>query len=483
MKKWKSMFVVMFMAVCAFLANHSVALAAAETEAGDIGNQLSLGFCVPFAGMLLCIAICPLVVGEWWEKWKPVVVVFWSLLFLIPFAFYAGTGLAWEQFLEAIIGDYLTFIVLLFGLFCVAGNIALEGDLVGTPKLNVLLLLIGTALSGWIGTTGSSMVMIRPLIRANKWRQRKVQLIVFFIFLVSNIGGCLTPVGDPPLLMGFNNGVDFFWSMNLLPVMLINVVILLAMFFVIDNRAYKQDLEAGLHPETGEEKKKLHLAGAHNIFFLVMIVAAVILSGVLPKTVDFFAKSVPIYGEVELGYSAILEIVMILLAAFCSFKTTKKEVREENHFTWDAIQEVAVLFIGIFVTMIPALLILKAKGGSLGISRPWQFFWITGLLSSFLDNTPTYLVFFTTAVHSALTGAGAVAVTGGSIPKIFLMAISCGAVFMGANTYIGNAPNFMVRSIAEENGIKMPSFFGYLVWSLSCLIPVFLLDTLLFFIF
>jgi Na+/H+ antiporter NhaD/arsenite permease-like protein len=190
-----------------------------------------------------------------------------------------------------------------------------------------------------------------------------------------------------------------------------------------------------------------------------------------------------LYGEVELSYSAILEVVMILLAALASFKTTPKEIREENHFTWDAIQEVAVLFIGIFVTMIPALLILKAKGGSLGISRPWQFFWITGLLSSFLDNTPTYLVFFTTAVHSALTGANMVSVVGGAIPKIFLMAISCGAVFMGANTYIGNAPNFMVRSIAEENGIKMPSFFGYMLWSISCLIPVFLLDTILFFVF
>lgn len=482
MKRLKSAVWGTALALCALMANSSVAFAA-EKGAESVGSTLSLSYCIPFVGMLLCIAICPLVVGEWWEKWKPAAVIFWSLAFVIPFAVFIGAGTAWEQVLESIIGDYLGFIVLLFGLFCVAGNIVLEGDLVGSPKVNVLLLLIGTALSGWIGTTGASMVMIRPLIRANKWRQRKAQIVIFFIFLVSNIGGCLTPVGDPPLLMGFNNGVGFFWSLNLLPVMLLNVVILLTLFFIIDNNAYKKDVADGLKPETGEEKKKLHLAGAHNIIFMIVIVAAVILSGVLPQQVPFFAKGIHFYGEVELSYASILEMVMILAAAFLSFHTTKKEVREENHFTWDAIQEVAVLFIGIFITMIPALLILKARGSELGIEKPWQFFWMTGFLSSFLDNTPTYLVFFTTAVHSALTGGTMVKVLDGTIPKIFLMAISCGAVFMGANTYIGNAPNFMVRSIAEENGIKMPSFFGYMAWSVSCLIPVFIIDTLIFFLF
>ena len=472
MKRLKSAVWGTALALCALMANSSVAFAA-EKGAESVGSTLSLSYCIPFVGMLLCIAICPLVAGEWWEKWKPAAVIFWSLAFVIPFAVFIGAGTAWEQVLESIIGDYLGFIVLLFGLFCVAGNIVLEGD----------LLLIGTALSGWIGTTGASMVMIRPLIRANKWRQRKAQIVIFFIFLVSNIGGCLTPVGDPPLLMGFNNGVSFFWSLNLLPVMLLNVAILLLLFFIIDNNAYKKDVADGLKPETSEEKKKLRLTGAHNIIFMIVIVAAVILSGVLPQQVPFFAKGIHFYGEVELSYASILEMVMILAAAFLSFHTTKKEVREENHFTWDAIQEVAVLFIGIFITMIPALLILKARGSELGIEKPWQFFWMTGFLSSFLDNTPTYLVFFTTAVHSALTGGTMVKVLDGTIPKIFLMAISCGAVFMGANTYIGNAPNFMVRSIAEENGIKMPSFFGYMAWSVSCLIPVFLIDTLIFFLF
>ena len=441
MKRLKSAVWGTALALCALMANSSVAFAA-EKGAESVGSTLSLSYCIPFVGMLLCIAICPLVAGEWWEKWKPAAVIFWSLAFVIPFAVFIGAGTAWEQVLESIIGDYLGFIVLLFGLFCVAGNIVLEGDLVGTPKLNVLLLLIGTALSG-----------------------------------------CLTPVGDPPLLMGFNNGVGFFWSLNLLPVMLLNVAILLLLFFIIDNNAYKKDVADGLKPETSEEKKKLHLAGAHNIIFMIVIVAAVILSGVLPQQVPFFAKGIHFYGEVELSYASILEMVMILAAAFLSFHTTKKEVREENHFTWDAIQEVAVLFIGIFITMIPALLILKARGSELGIEKPWQFFWMTGFLSSFLDNTPTYLVFFTTAVHSALTGGTMVKVLDGTIPKIFLMAISCGAVFMGANTYIGNAPNFMVRSIAEENGIKMPSFFGYMAWSVSCLIPVFIIDTLIFFLF
>ena len=470
--------VLLAMAFC--LLNSNVAFAA-EKGAENIGETLPLVFCIPFVGMLLCIAICPLVMGEMWEKKKQYAVIFWSVLFLVPFAVYAGIGTAGEQLLETIFGDYITFIVLLFGLFCVAGNICLEGDLVGTPKLNVLLLLIGTLLSSWIGTTGASMVMIRPLLRANKWRKRKVQVVVFFIFLVSNIGGCLTPVGDPPLLMGFSRGIDFFWSMNLLPVFLLNLVLLLIMFFVIDTYAYKKDLSEGTKIVEFKEKQPIRLIGWHNIFFLIVIVVAVILSGILPNRVEFFEGAIPIYGEVEFKFSALLEVVLILIAAFFSFKTTKREIREKNNFTWDAIEEVAVLFIGIFITMIPALLILKAKGASLGLTEPWQFFWITGLLSSFLDNTPTYLVFFTTAASSALDSAEVVRTTLEEIPKIILMAISCGAVFMGANTYIGNAPNFMVRSIAEENGIKMPSFFGYMVWSICCLIPVFLIDMFVFF--
>ena len=455
-------------------------------SAAELGNSLPLWSCIPFAGMLLSIAIIPLIRPEWWEKKKPWVVLFWSLLFLIPFAVAYGLGTASERFLESIIGDYLTFIVLLFGLFCVTGNISLEGDIKGTPLTNTILLLLSALLSSWIGTTGASMLMIRPIIRANKYRPHKTQIAVFFIFLVSNIGGCLTPIGDPPLLMGFMRGVPFFWSLSLLPVMLMNFGILLIAFFIIDTIFYNKDKKLGMSYNIAkEDKKPIRLRGAHNIIFLVMIVVAVILSGILP-TMPAFQNAegevigLHILGEVSLTVPAIIEIVIILIAAALSLITTKKEVREANHFSWDAIQEVAVLFVGIFVTMIPALLILKAKGGELGLTEPWQMFWATGALSSFLDNTPTYLVFMTTA--GSLGASTGVSTIVGTISQQMLMAISCGAVFMGANTYIGNAPNLMVKSIAEENGMKMPSFFGYMGWSLSCLIPVFIIDMLVFFL-
>ena len=442
----------------------------------SLGSTLSFAYCIPFAGMLLSIAICPLVNGAWWEKFKGAAVLFWSLLFLVPFAIGNGAGTALNHFLEVILGDYISFIVLLFGLFCVAGNIRIRGTLAGTPKVNVLLLLIGTLLSSWVGTTGASMLLIRPVIRANSWRKRKVHTMVFFIFLVSNIGGCLTPVGDPPLLMGFMHGVPFTWSFHLLPVFLLNVVLLLALYFIIDSRAYKKDLADGAKPKASE---KIGLEGAHNLIFLLCIVGAVILSGSLANINAFFGNGIKIEGEVTLTFATMIEMAIILLSAFLSFKTTKKEVRTANNFSWGAIQEVAVLFIGIFITMIPALLILSARGSELGITKNWQMFWATGALSSFLDNTPTYLVFFETAVslHATNEAIGSV-----MIPQTMLMAISCGAVFMGANTYIGNAPNFMIKSIAEENNIKMPSFFGYLFWSVCCLVPVFLIDTLIFFL-
>lgn len=445
----------------------------------SLGSTLSFAYCIPFAGMLLSIAICPLVNGAWWEKFKGAAVLFWSLLFLVPFAIGNGAGTALNHFLEVILGDYISFIVLLFGLFCVAGNIRIRGTLAGTPKVNVLLLLIGTLLSSWVGTTGASMLLIRPVIRANSWRKRKVHTMVFFIFLVSNIGGCLTPVGDPPLLMGFMHGVPFTWSFHLLPVLLLNVVLLLALYFIIDSRAYKKDLADGAKPKASEKTEKIGLEGAHNLIFLLCIVGAVILSGSLANINAFFGNGIKIEGEVTLTFATMIEMAIILLSAFLSFKTTKKEVRTANNFSWGAIQEVAVLFIGIFITMIPALLILSARGSELGITKNWQMFWATGALSSFLDNTPTYLVFFETAVslHATNEAIGSV-----MIPQTMLMAISCGAVFMGANTYIGNAPNFMIKSIAEENNIKMPSFFGYLFWSVCCLIPVFLIDTLIFFL-
>lgn len=471
-------------------ANAFPALAAEGAQAGKVSlvgaalpGVVPLWLCIPFAGLLLCIAILPLIKPVWWEEHQPLAVVFWSLLFIVPFAVVFGAGEAAETVLECIVNDYLTFIVLLFGLFCVSGNITMEGDLAGSPRVNVGLLLIGTLLSSWIGTTGASMLMVRPVIKMNSWRKRKCHIMIFFIFLISNIGGCLTPIGDPPLLMGFMRGVPFFWSLHLIGLMLFNVAVLLFVFYWIDRRAYRKDIAVGMKPDITKPGTQVKIKGLHNLVFLIMIVAAVILSGVLPGLAMFQdgagnVLGLHIYENVVLSIPSLIEIAIILAAAFLSFRTTNSEIRRQNHFTWGAIKEVAVLFIGIFITMQPALMILKAKGGELGITQPFEMFWSTGMLSSFLDNTPTYLVFLTTA--GALGAPNGMATTLGIVPAEMLIAISAGAVFMGANTYIGNAPNFMVKSIADENGIRMPSFFGYLLWSLSILIPVFILDTLVF---
>ena len=377
----------------------------------------------------------PLLRAEWWEAHQPLVVFMWIILLVVPFAIVYGAGDTFETVLECIVNDYLTFIVLLFGLFCVSGNITVGGDFAGSPRVNACLLALGTLLSSCIGTTGASMLMVRPVIKMNSWRKRKRHIMVFFIFLISNMGGCLTPIGDPPLLMGFMRGVPFFWSMHLLPILIFNLVILLFVFYHLDKKAYRKDIAEGRKPDISRPGTEFYIEGLHNI---------------------------------------------ILLAAFLSFKTTDSSIRTKNHFTWGAIKEVAVLFIGIFITMQPALMLLKSVGPNLGISEPYQMFWATGTLSSFLDNTPTYLVFLTTAGTLGLTGGITTAL--GQIPVNLLEAISCGAVFMGANTYIGNAPNFMVKAISDENGVNMPSFFGYILWSLTFLIPVFILDMLVFFL-
>ena len=377
----------------------------------------------------------PLLRAEWWEAHQPLVVFMWIILLVVPFAIVYGAGDTFETVLECIVNDYLTFIVLLFGLFCVSGNITVGGDFAGSPRVNACLLALGTLLSNCIGTTGASMLMVRPVIKMNSWRKRKRHIMVFFIFLISNMGGCLTPIGDLPLLMGFMRGVPFFWSMHLLPILIFNLVILLFVFYHLDKKAYRKDIAEGRKPDISRPGTEFYIEGLHNI---------------------------------------------ILLAAFLSFKTTDSSIRTKNHFTWGAIKEVAVLFIGIFITMQPALMLLKSVGPNLGISEPYQMFRATGTLFSFLDNTPTYLVFLTTAGTLGLTGGITTAL--GQIPVNLLEAISCGAVFMGANTYIGNAPNFMVKAISDENGVNMPSFFGYILWPLAFLVPVFILDMLVFFL-
>ena len=460
--------------------------AMAESPAGETGTAVpSLLYCIPFAGILLCIALFPLVKPTWWEEHQAPVVLAWSLAFIVPFVMCFGAHHTAEVVLECIINDYLTFIVLLFGLFCVAGNITLEGDLAGSPRINVGLLLFGTLLSSWVGTTGASMLMVRPIIKMNSWRKRKRHIMIFFIFLISNIGGCLTPIGDPPLLMGFMRGVPFFWSLRLLPILAFNAAVLLFVFYHLDMRAYRKDIAEGRKPDISKPGTEIRIAGLHNLIFLAAIVVAVLLSGTLPslplfRNADGTVRGIPILGEVTLTWPAVIEIAIILASAWLSFRTTSAKVRTENHFTWGAIKEVAILFIGIFITMQPALMILKANGASLGLDSPYQMFWATGALSSFLDNTPTYLVFLTTAGSLGFTEGIATAL--GTVPAKMLVAISCGAVFMGANTYIGNAPNFMVKSISDENGVRMPSFFGYILWSLGFLIPVFILDTLIFFL-
>ena len=458
---------------------------AAETEASHAAAAVPGWLCIPFVILLLCVAIGPIALPHQWEKRQGLVVAVLSALLLVSYGMLQSGHAAVELALECMVLDYIPFIVLLFGLFCVAGNITLVGDLAGSPRINVALLLFGTLLSSLIGTTGSSMLMVRPIIKMNAWRKRKRHIMIFFIFLISNIGGCLTPIGDPPLLMGFSRGVPFFWSLRLLPIMLLNVVILLTVFYFVDMRAYRKDIAIGRKPDISKPGTDVHIDGLHNLIFLVSIVVAVILSGVLPSLPLFQDETgavlgIHIFGHVQLTYPVLIELVIILLSALLSFKTTPASIRQANHFTWGAIREVAVLFIGIFITMQPALMLLKELGPTLGLDTPFQLFWVTGLLSSFLDNTPTYLVFLTTACTLGATSGLTTAL--GIIPEQMLTAISCGAVFMGANSYIGNAPNFMVKAISDENGIRMPSFFGYLGWSVAFLVPVFLLDSLLFFL-
>lgn len=441
--------------------------------------------CIPFAGLLLCVALGPLIAPKWWDSHEPHAVIFWSVLMAVLFATQYGVGDTVSTILDCLVGDYLTFIVLLFGLYCVAGNITFEGDLAGSPGVNVGLLAIGTLLSSFIGTTGSSMLMVRPIIKMNSWRNRKSHIMIFFIFMISNMGGCLTPVGDPPLLVGFMRGVPFTWSFRLFPILLLNMIVLLFIFYHIDKRNYCKDIAEGRRPNIIKPGTELKIGGAHNILFLAMIVCGVILSGVLPllsvfQDADGNVLGIPVTSQTTLTWPAVIEVAIILLAAFLSFKTSSKELRRKNHFTWGSIQEVAVLFVGIFITMQPALMLLKSVGPNLGLTKPYQMFWATGALSSFLDNTPTYLVFATTAGTLGFTSG--IVTTLGTIPVQMLEAISCGAVFMGAMTYIGNAPNFMVKSISDENGIRMPSFFGYMKWSICILIPVFLLDTVIFFL-
>jgi len=458
----------------------------------EIGQMLPIWSVIPFVGMLLSIAIFPLVKGEWWEKNQLLVAVVWSLIFLIPFTIVFGSEVSAEQLAEVVLGDYVPFIVLLLGLFVVAGGIHIKGTIAGTTKNNVIMLLIGTLLASWVGTTGAAMLLIRPVLRANLWRKYRAHIVVFFIFLVANIGGCLTPLGDPPLFLGYLRGVPFFWTLqHIWPLLILNTALLLGIYVVIDRHYIKKEGKEGKDAleliQRADDRTRIGLEGAHNLVFLALIIVAVILNGTIPQ-LDMFLNpetgktiGIDVLG-VHMGIEYFVQIGLILVAIALSWATTDKDLRmKRNNFEWGPITEVAKLFIGIFITMIPALAILRANGGSLGIDSPLKFFWATGALSSFLDNSPTYVVFLTTA--GALGSATGVATSAGVVAENLLLAISAGAVFMGAITYIGNAPNFMVKNIAESAKVKMPSFFGYIGWSAAILIPVFIVDTILFFLF
>lgn len=463
---------------------------AAFAEGEMLGDQLPIWSIIPFVGMLLSIAIFPLVKAEWWEKNQLWVALFWSAVFVIPFFIAFGAHITIYELIHTVALDYLPFLLLLIALYTAAGGIVIRGSIVGTPKVNTILLLIGTVLASVIGTTGAAMVLIRPLIRANEWRKRKMHTVIFFIFLVCNIGGSLTPLGDPPLFMGYLRGVPFFWCLtHLWPMYLFTSVILLVLYYFIENSRYKKDLAEGCVQPESHAAHKIEIDGLINIAFIVLILIGTYSSGFLAgldmfTNADGSTKGITLFTHGEEAavatYPNLIKDVIYLIAIALSLKFTKKSLREENNFNWGAMEEVAKLFIGIFITMIPALALLEAKGAALGLQEEWQFFWSTGLLSGFLDNTPTYLVFLTTA--ASLGATSGIVTSVGTVAVPLLIAVSSGAVFMGALSYIGNAPNFMVRSIAEEHDIKMPSFFGYMKWSFGILVPVFLLDTLIFMI-
>jgi Na+/H+ antiporter NhaD/arsenite permease-like protein len=441
----------------------------------QLGKHLPLWTVGPFALLLLAIAVLPLATPHWWEHNRSKAIV--AAVLAAPLAFYLMV--AWgDDGLHKVqhsLLEYVTFIILLGSLYVISGGVYVQGSLAGTPLVNTAIMALGTLLASFVGTTGASVLLIRPLLRANAARQRRAHIVVFFIFTVSNCGGLLTPLGDPPLFLGFLKGVPFEWTFQLWPQWAVVNVALLVLFNIWDQVALNREERErpGSQLEAVQSHESLRVRGWHNFAFLAGIIATIYASGAglgnggKPWT----------YG--------VQEGLMLALAAG-SYVLTPAENRRGNRFTFGPIIEVAVLFAGIFVTMIPALEILNANGADLGIQTTWQYFWAAGMLSSFLDNAPTYLTF-------AATACGMVGVPPeGQYLKEFLQAangntaavlaaISCGAVFMGANTYIGNGPNFMVKAIAEENGVRMPSFFGYMLYSGGILLPLFLVVTLVFF--
>lgn len=423
---------------------------------------------IPFVIMLLAIAVAPLVVERRWER--NINKLIFTLIISIPTALYlTHVGLG-EQVLHQLLFDYVPFIILLCALFVVTGGIRIKGDIAATPIVNTFLLLIGFVLASFMGTTGAAMLLIRPLLSINRQRTHVAHTVMFFIAIVANCGGVLTPLGDPPLFLLYLRGASFEWFQHLMPEWAFVGALLLALYWFIDTYFYEREPAEAIERDC-REQEPIRLTGAINVIWLAGVIAAVVLLN---------ASYIPAMGEehVPLYIKFLREIVLVILILL-SLRTTSREVRQGNHFSWAPITEVAILFVGIFTTMTPALLYLNAHAASLGLTAPWQFFYSTGLLSSFLDNAPTAVAFHTVAMGlPAATDAVLVA----GIPETLLKAIALGAVFFGAMTYIGNGPNFMVKAIAEQEGVKMPSFFGYMLkFSLIILLPIYIMTQLIFF--
>jgi Na+/H+ antiporter NhaD/arsenite permease-like protein len=442
------------------------------------GRALNAWWGVPFAGLLLSIALLPLLAPRFWHHHFGKVAAAWSLAFLIPFAIQFGTGTAVTGLVHAAVGEYIPFIVLLTALFTIAGGIFIRGNLHGSPGLNLGILAIGAVLASFMGTTGASMLLIRPLIRANDNRRHVAHVVVFFIFIVSNAGGSLTPLGDPPLFLGFLQGVEFFWTVkHILPETLFLVGALLVLFYAIDSYWYRK--EDVVQPDPTPDTPTFGFEGCMNFLLLAGVVALVLVSGFWKSGVAFSAAGA------DVTWAGLLRDLGLVALTFVSLRVTPADVHAQNQFSWGPMAEVAKLFAGIFLTIIPVIAMLRAgvQGpfgpivsavtGPDGQPIPAMYFWASGVLSSFLDNAPTYLVFFNTAGGDAKVLMTSLATT--------LAAVSAGSVFMGANTYIGNAPNLMVKAIAEERGVRMPSFFGYMVWSGAVLIPLFIAMTFIWF--
>ncbi len=459
--------------VVAWLIVHSF-MHAGEKHEAHVPAAWGVGL-LPFAGVLGCIALLPLIPAthHWWESTRNRLIV--SLCFaaatIVYYLIAEGASAIPPVLTHAIVDEYIPFVLLLFALYVISGGISLKGDLPAHPWTNTLFLAIGAGIASFVGTTGASMLLIRPLLQTNSERKHVTHTVVFFIFLVSNIGGTLLPFGDPPLFLGYLRGVPFTWTLVLWKEWAFCCAILLTVYFVWDTLVYRREEVSSIQRDE-IMRQPLRLRGCVNFIWLGCVVLAVwkIVPGADAPFTNF--KVFPLLREV----------VMFALVAL-SLITTPRGVRADNKFNYSAIAEVAALFLGIFIAMQVPIAVLNAMGDQLGLEHPWQFFWATGSLSSVLDNAPTYVVFFETAnamTHSP--GSGIIELVNGHfIRQDLLIGISLGAVFMGANTYIGNGPNFKVNSIAEQNGVKMPSFFGYLFkYALPILIPIFVLVTVIF---